>query len=449
MNRARIKTNQSSKAGPATMAKALMALFAVSAAMLSLFLPGIAGTFGGVRYDISVVSVLSTRLYVNGSLLPFSVAAKGFAALLPLLLLAGLALFLMKKHVPSAITFALAMLTALAWMLNVLSIEKAVGALGVSRIGVSLLGAWWLLVTACGLAALLALWARDGETLAHALFLVSACISIGAVVFITVYMFMQGLPGILEIGAKEFLLGREWKPDAKGGGKFGILYMILASFAGTGGAILMGVPVGILTAVFIAELAPAWMVRLMRPAVELLAGIPSVIYGFFGMIVIVPLIRRLFAAQETSGDSLLAVMVILSIMILPTIISVTESALRAVPEAYKEASLALGATHIETIFKVLIPGAKSGILSGVILGVGRAIGETMAITMVAGNAVRLPTLLGSARPLTVGIVFEMGYSSGLHRQALFGIGLVLFVFIMLVNISFTIVSKQGVSLDEK
>ena len=257
-------------------------------------------------------------------------------------------------------------------------------------------------------------------------------------------MITVGAPAIGEIGLGNFLFGTEWSP---GSGKYGIWHMILASFAGMFGAIVIGVPIGLLTAVFLAELAPRRLANLVRPAIELLAGIPSVIYGFFGMMVLVPFLRRVFPG--TVGDSLLAMILILAVMVLPTIISVSETALRAVPVAYKEASLALGNTHIGTIFKVMVPAAKSGILAGVILGVGRAIGEAMAVVMVCGNMANFPKLLGTVRPLTTGIVLEMGYSSGLHRQALFSIGLVLFVFIMIVNISFTIVSRRGVKIDGK
>ena len=297
------------------------------------------------------------------------------------------------------------------------------------------------------ISAIASLWSRSGEKLAQAILLALACVSVGSVAFITLYMIIEGTPAIAKIGIVDFLFGTQWKPTADPP-SFGILNMILASVLGTAGAIVIGVPIGLMTAVFLAEIAPKWLVRIVRPAVELLAGIPSVIYGFFGMQVIVPLIRKMFPDQ-TTGESLLAVIIILSIMILPTIISVAEGALRSVPVSYKEASLALGNTHIGTIFKVLIPAAKSGILAGVILGVGRAIGETMAIIMVAGNMVQSPSLLGATRPLTSGIAFEMGYATGLHREALFAIGLVLFVFIMIINITFTFISKKGAKMNEK
>ena len=288
------------------------------------------------------------------------------------------------------------------------------------------------------------MWTKGGEKLAEAVFLVFACMSVGSVILITVYMLTSGAPAIAEVGLFQFLFGTEWNPNRD---VYGIGYMLLASIAGMAGAILIGVPIGLLTAIFLAELAPRRLAGVVRPAVELLAGIPSVIYGFFGMIVLVPFIRKVF--PTSFGDSLLAMILILAIMVLPTIISVSETALRSVPASYKEASLALGNTHIGTIFKVLVPAAKSGILAGVILGVGRAVGETMAVVMVCGNKVQFPQLLKSVRPLTSGVVLEMSYASGLHRQALFSIGLVLFVFIMIVNISFTMLSKRGVQISGK
>ena len=248
-----------------------------------------------------------------------------------------------------------------------------------------------------------------------------------------------------EIGVFKFLFGTTWDASTN---QFGILPLILASICGTVGAIIIGVPIGILTAVFLTEIARPRVAKIIHPAIELLAGIPSVVYGFFGMLVIVPAIRAMFPGQ-TIGDSLLAAIIILAIMVIPTIVNVTENALRAVPKSYREASLGLGATPIRTIFKVTIPAARSGILSGVILGVGRAIGETMAVIMVAGNVANMPTLLGTTRFLTTGIAMEMSYASGLHRQALFAIGLVLFIFILIVNISFTIISRKGAKVNVK
>ena len=277
-------------------------------------------------------------------------------------------------------------------------------------------------------------------------FIFTACglLAVLAVVSITGYMIISGAPALMQVGIADILFGTVWKP-ASDPASFGILYVILTSVAGTLMAIVIGVPIGLFTAIFLAEVAPPKLAAVVRPAVGLLAGIPSVIYGFFGMIIIIPAIQAVF--PNTFGYSLLAMILILAIMVLPTIVNVSETALRAVPVPYKEASLALGNTHIGTIFKVLVPAAKSGILAGVILGVGRAIGETMAVIMVCGNVVQFPQLLQSVRPLTAGVVLEMSYSYGLHRQALFSIGLVLFVFIMIVNISFTMISRRGVKID--
>ena len=265
-----------------------------------------------------------------------------------------------------------------------------------------------------------------------------------SVIIITVYMFISGIPAIYEIGLLKFLFGTNWEPSNN---QYGILYLILSSIFSMIGAIIIGIPIGLLSAVYLSEIASKRTANLIRPLIQLLAGIPSVVYGFFGMLIIVPFIKYVF--PNTLGDSLLAAIIILFIMVLPTIISTSEISLKSVPNTYKEASLALGATSIKTIFKITIPAAKSGIISGIILGVGRAIGETMAVIMVAGNVVNYPALLKSVRFLTTGIVLEMSYSSGLHRQALFAIGLILFIFIIIVNISFTLISKKGVNINEK
>ena len=271
------------------------------------------------------------------------------------------------------------------------------------------------------------------ETVFEAIFIICALVAVISVVVITAYMIISGGPAIGEIGIKEFLLGQEWAPTASDP-KFGILPMILSSIYGTFGAILIGVPIGLLSSVFIAEIAP----KRMR---KLLAGIPSVIYGLIGMIVIVPLVAEIF--DLALGMCLLSAIIILAIMVLPTIVNISETSLKAVPRELTEASLALGATQIQTIFKVQIPAARSGIMTGVVLGIGRAVGETMAVIMVAGNVVNMPELLGSVRLMTTGIVQEMSYSSGLHREALFAIGLVLFVFIMILNFILNTVLKKG------
>ncbi|MCK8061301.1 phosphate ABC transporter permease subunit PstC [Fusibacter sp. A1] len=260
-------------------------------------------------------------------------------------------------------------------------------------------------------------------------FLIAALIAVVSVVGILFFILMKGLPAIQEIGLFNFVLGQKWKPSAE---LYGIFPMILTSIYATAGAIAFGVPVGILTAVFMVEIAPEWLQRIIRPTIELLAGIPSVVYGFFGLLVFVPIIDGIW---DNGGNSLLAAIMILGIMILPTIITVTETALRSVPKEYKEGALALGATHMQTIFGVMVPAAKSGILAAVVLGIGRAVGETMAVILVAGNSTLMPTsVLDRVRTMTANIAMEMGYAFGLHQEALFATGVVLLVFIMLLNI---------------
>lgn len=276
------------------------------------------------------------------------------------------------------------------------------------------------------------------ETLMKGIFLLAACASILAVALICLFLFANGLPAIGKIGIFDFLLGKVWKP---GNDLYGILPMILGSIYVTAGAIVVGVPIGILTAVFMAKFCPKGLYRFLKPAVELLAGIPSVVYGFFGLVVIVPLIRELFS--DSKGTSMLAASLLLGIMILPTIIGVSESAIRAVPESYYEGGLALGASHERSVFFATLPAAKSGILAGVILGIGRAIGETMAVIMVAGNQPRMPAgLLKGVRTLTSNIVMEMGYAADLHREALIATAVVLFVFILLINLLFSVLKRR-------
>ena len=276
------------------------------------------------------------------------------------------------------------------------------------------------------------------ETLMKGIFLLAACASILAVALICLFLFANGLPAIGKIGIFDFLLGKVWKP---GNDLYGILPMILGSIYVTAGAIVVGVPIGILTAVFMAKFCPKGLYRFLKPAVELRAGIPSVVYGFFGLVVIVPLIRELF--PDSKGTSMLAASLLLGIMILPTIIGVSESAIRAVPESYYEGGLALGASHERSVFFATLPAAKSGILAGVILGIGRAIGETMAVIMVAGNQPRMPAgLLKGVRTLTSNIVMEMGYAADLHREALIATAVVLFVFILLINLLFSVLKRR-------
>lgn len=269
----------------------------------------------------------------------------------------------------------------------------------------------------------------------HLLFLLCGVVAVAFVLFISVYLVVSGLPAIREVGLVKFLFGRTWAPTATTvEPSFGILPFILTSVYGTAGAVLLGVPIGLMTAIFLAKVAPPKAARVMKTAVELLAGIPSVVYGLVGMIVLVPAIRDLFGLS--SGACLLAAIIVLAIMILPSIINVSETALRAVPQEYEEASLALGATEMETYFRVSLPAAGSGVATAVVLGVGRAIGEAMAIIMVAGNVVNMPGLFTSVRFLTTAIASEMSYAAygSLQRNALYSIGLVLFLFIMLINV---------------
>ncbi len=268
------------------------------------------------------------------------------------------------------------------------------------------------------------------ETVVHGIFLILGLITVGCVLLITVYLIVSGVPAITQIGLFHFLFGTKWASTAAEP-SFGILPFILTSVYGTGGAILIGVPVGFFTAVYLAKIAPAKVRAVVETAVSLLAGIPSVVYGLVGMLVLVPGIRSLFHVPD--GASLLAAIIVLAIMILPSIIKVSLTALEAVPKEYEDASLALGATDIETYFKVSVPAAKSGIAAAVVLGVGRAIGEAMAVMMVSGNVPNMPSLFQSVRFLTTAVASEMSYSAGLQRQALFSIALVLFLFIMLIN----------------
>ena len=277
------------------------------------------------------------------------------------------------------------------------------------------------------------------EDVVHGVFLFLGLITVGCVLLITVYLIVSGLPAISKIGLGKFLFGSEWASTAAEA-KFGILPFILTSVYGTCGAILIGVPVGFLTAVFLSKMAPKKLRTVMESAVSLLAGIPSVVYGLVGMLVLVPGIRKLFHVPD--GASLLAAIIVLAIMILPSIIKVSVNALDAVPKEYEDASLALGATPVETWFRVSAPAAKSGIAAAVVLGVGRAIGEAMAVMMVSGNAPNMPSLFESVRFLTTAVASEMSYASGLQWQALFSIALVLYVFIMLINAALNFFLKR-------
>ncbi len=282
--------------------------------------------------------------------------------------------------------------------------------------------------------------AKLKEQMMQIVFLISACISILAVALICIFIFINGIPAMAEVGVFRFLSGSQWEPSND---IYGIFPMILGSLYVTAGAIIIGVPIGILTAVFMARFCPQKLYRIIKPSVDLLAGIPSVVYGFFGLMVIVPFIRDFLGG---SGSSMLAASVILGIMILPTIVNVSEAAIRAVPESYYEGSLALGATHERSVFFTVVPAAKSGIMAGVILGVGRAIGETMAVVMVAGNQAVIPSgILKGLRTLTTNIVLEMGYAADLHRGALIATAAILFVFILIINLTFSVIKRRSKS----
>ena len=268
-------------------------------------------------------------------------------------------------------------------------------------------------------------------------FLLAACASIIAVALICFFMFGNGIPAIGKIGLTNFIFGKEWRPNNN---LFGILPMIVGSIYVTAGAIIIGVPIGILCAVFMAYFCPDWLHKILKPAIDLLAGIPSIVYGFFGLVVIVPFMQVMYGG---SGKSILTASILLGIMILPTIISVSETAIRAVPKSYYEGALALGATHERSVLFIVLPAAKSGVLAGVILGIGRAIGETMAVNMVAGNQTVMPgSIFDGVRTMTANIVTEMGYATNLHREALIATAVVLFVFILIINLLFSLIKKS-------
>ena len=276
------------------------------------------------------------------------------------------------------------------------------------------------------------------EKIMHLVFLLSAVISIAAVILICVFLFSSGVPAIAQIGLKEFLTGTEWRP---GNNIFGIFPMIVGSLYVTAGALVIGVPIGILTAIFMARFCPEGLYRIMKPAINLMAGIPSVVYGFFGLVILVPLVRDYIGGR---GLSVLTASILLGLMILPTIISMSEAAIRAVPESYYEGALALGASHERSVFSAVVPAARSGIFAGIILGIGRAVGETMAVIMVAGNQALIPEhLTDGVRTLTTNIVLEMGYATDLHREALIATAVVLFVFILIINLSFSLIKRRG------
>ena len=275
------------------------------------------------------------------------------------------------------------------------------------------------------------------EKVMEVVFMLCACVSILSVALICIFLFVNGIPAMTKIGFFDFIFGRKWKPSNE---IFGIFPMIIGSIYITAGAIIIGVPIGILTAVFLARFCPKKLYKIIKPAIDLLAGIPSVVYGFFGLCVIVPFVRNNIGGD---GNSILTASILLGFMILPTIINVSESSIRAVPEKYYQGALALGATHERSVFCTVVPAAKSGIMAGIVLGIGRAIGETMAVIMVAGNQARMPKgILEGIRTMTSNIVMEMGYATDLHREALIATGVVLFVFILIINTLFSILKNK-------
>ena len=281
---------------------------------------------------------------------------------------------------------------------------------------------------------------RLKEAAMHAVFLLAACVSILCVALICMFLFTSGVPAMREIGFVQFLLGKVWKPSA---GIYGILPMVVGSVYVTGIALALGVPIALLTAVELAYFCPARAYRVIKPAIELLAGIPSVVYGFFGIVVLVPAVRVLGAPWDGRGNSILTASILLAIMILPTIVGVIEPALRAVPRSCYEGALALGATHERSVYTAVLPAARSGVLAGIVLGLGRAMGETMAVIMVAGNQARMPKgILQGIRTLPGNIVIEMGYAAGLHREALIATGVVLFAFILIINLAFSALKRR-------
>ena len=421
----------------------LKVIFAVAMGIVPIatfFLPYVNYTFKDSTFVLSAYQILtSPGIRFQGYLISIPLLSKIAVLCGAVLALTGGALLLLKKPGLAGTGFVLSAATPLIVLMTSSSIQTAVTSLGVSNIIISY--QWpFLLTLILGLAAgVLAIWTKGGEKLAESIFRIFACVSVGSVAIITVYMIVSGAPAIAEIGLGNFLFGTEWEPKS---GVYGILPLILSSIAGTVGAVIIGVPIGILTAVFLSETAPKWVASVVRPAVQLLAGIPSVVYGLVGMIVLVPAIRNTFSLS--SGACLLAALIVLAIMILPSIINVSETALRAVPREYEEASLALGATAAETYFRVSLHAARSGVATAVVLGVGRAIGEAMAIIMVAGNVANMPGLFRSVRFLTTGIISGMSYApvGSLYQQALFSIGLVLFLFIMLINVFLNVFIKK-------
>lgn len=421
-------------------------------AIATLFLPNLLLLLGEYSVRLSGFVMLFANIRFDESrLVVIPVGMRIVFVISVILILSGIALLLVRKEIFAAGVFFAALLAGTVESVFVSELLKSASQMNITPVGGSMQYGWMMFLIFTVLASGFALAVSGLEKSAETVFKLAATISVGAVSVIMLYMLISGVPAIAEIGITDFIFGSKWLPTLEKP-QFGILYMILSSLIGCAGAMIIGVPIGMMTAVFLSEVAPPKIAKILRVSVELLAGIPSVIYGFWGMKVLVPALRTFSVrlGYNSTGSGLAAVIIILGIMILPTIIRVAETSLKSVPVAYTEAALALGNTKISTIFSVQIPAARSGILAGVILGVGRAIGETMAVIMVAGNIVQFPRMFSSIRPMTAGIAFEMGYAeAGLHRQTLFAIGLVLFIFIMLVNTTFSYISRKGVRADAK
>jgi len=422
-----------------------LAVLLIVISLSLLFLPLFQLHAAGRVYLPTGLRIIVSALAYNQLIIHFPPMLRIMTAVMLIGLAGALVLALLKKTGLAAAASATA--AAAAVLVQVMSAELTtiVKNLGLGKATMEVRSPLQLLLWFSLLASILLAWSEGAERLARSIFRIFSFVSVASVATLSIYMLFAGLPAIIEIGPVNFLLSSVWKPINAVNPQFGILNMILATLAATIGSIIIGVPLGLLTAVFLAELAPRRVATLVRPAVQLLAGIPSVIYGFFGLQMLVPLVQKVF--KLPTGSTLFSAIIILAIMIMPTIVSTAETGLRAVPAGYREASLAVGATQIETIFRVVVPAARSSILSGVILGVGRSVGETMAVIMVAGNMPNVPALFGTVRPLTVGIALEMSYATGLHRSSLFAIGLVLFVFIMLINLTFSWISRKGVQMD--
>lgn len=421
------------------------------AALGMLFRPFLHIRMEGCEIQSHIVQLVFQNFRLNGVLLAYPLLSRLTAALAVLALLSALVFVLWKRSLAAAFSALGASFFLIVAHVGLSPLHARIAAAFQRELGAGerafTVGAPFLLALLfCLLFAAIQFIRYSAERFAERLFQLAACVSIGMVALITIYLIAIGLPPILEIGPAGFFFESSWQPTHKTDPRYGILNMILASLCSTGGAVLIGIPIGIFCAIFLAELAPPFLRNIVRPAVELLAGIPSVVYGFFAVQLIAPMVQRIFGLK--SGANLLTTILVLAIMILPTLVMTVQTALESVPQTYKEASLSLGATPIRTIFKVCLPACRSSVLSGVVLGLGRAIGETMAIIMVAGGRANLPTLFGSVRPLTIGIVMEMSYATGLHERALFSIGLVLFVFIMLINWAFTYFAKKGVAIHE-